>query len=148
MDYTDSGTMITQVLGDDEEVLVAEIYNPLTKITLTTANSETASFIEIRDSNGVSHLETYQKKMVWSERSGRGQWVYTGIAIPRGMVENLVNLGVDAAATALAGALGLTVAAVHHMIGFMGLGWSMGEMLGRALDRNGNGWIGLYSREV
>lgn len=64
MDYTDSGTMITQVLGDDEEVLVAEIYNPLTKITLTTANSETASFIEIRDSNGVSHLETYQKK--WS----------------------------------------------------------------------------------
>lgn len=27
-------------------------------------------------------------------------------------------------------------------------GWSFGELLGQALDRNGNGWVGLYKRTV
>ncbi|HGA1114152.1 hypothetical protein Q7W24_11045 [Streptococcus suis] len=144
----ENNNVITQVLDENRNIIVAEVYNTLENSFVTTSSDSSSVYLEITDEYGQSNLSVYSKTLVRVPRTIRGEWVYTGVAIPRAAIDNLTNLGVDAMVVGIGGLFGIGAAAVNQLLAFMGTGWSMGEMVGRALDTNGNGWVGLYKRSV
>lgn len=144
----DKGNKITQILDEQGNILVAEIYNISDNTFITTSSDSDNAYIETTDTQGHSKITTYKKENIRVPRTVTEDWVYTGIAIPRGAIDNLVNLGTDAAFVAIGGLFGIGVASVNQLFATMGLGLSLGEMTGRALDVNGNGWIALYKRPI
>lgn len=144
--FDEEGHLITQILDENDNILVSEIYKIDDNTFITTSSDSKNSYLETTDRYGQSNLSVYKKEKIRVSRDVVGNWSYTGIAIPRGAVDNAVNLGAEAALSYIGGLFGITAAAVNQILAFAGVGWSLGEMMGRALDTNGNGWIALYTR--
>ncbi|MBI0907780.1 hypothetical protein [Streptococcus uberis] len=135
---------ITDITG---VVLVAEVINENDGTIVTTASDSNSVYIEETNQFGQVSLSTYEKELIRVRRAIRGQWQYTGIAVPTKTLTRIANMGVGAGTAALASIFGISIASVNAILSDVG-GWSFGELLGQALDRNGNGWVGLYKRTV
>ncbi|WP_460057017.1 Blp family class II bacteriocin [Pseudolactococcus yaeyamensis] len=76
-------------------------------------------------------------------------WSYTGVAVGVNLLGYLIDAAGGYAAGALAGALGITVNAAGKLLGgYASNKVGLGSSVARALDKNGNGWVGLDRRDV
>lgn len=177
-DTIDGSEKISTIVDSTGNILVAEIYNEDTDTVITTTSTGSEAIIEktvngvttrevfkysevpegiIVSENTFTSSNNYTTKaMAFRPNKGSqinlmatyGAWTYTGVAIPKGAVSSLTNMGYSAFAASVGGLFGIGTGAANAMLAFMGVGGSVGEIAANALDTNGNGWIGLYRRTV
>lgn len=174
----DGSEKISTIVDSSGNILVAEVYNEDTDTVITTTSTDSEAIIEktvngvttresfkyseipegsIISENSSASSSNYTAKAI-AYRPGKksqfklmaiyGAWTYTGVAIPKGAVSSLTNMGYSAFAASVGGLFGIGTGAANAMLAFMGVGGSVGEIAANGLDTNGNGWIGLYRRTV
>lgn len=146
--YFEDNKIVTTLIDSNGVVLATDIYDLLTHTIIATASSDTQSIIETTDVDGLVSRQFFEKIKTFVPvlRYVYDGWQYTGLAIPSGAVASLGNLAFGALVSGVAGLFGVAVATINSVLAFMGIGWSTGEMLARALDTDGNGWVALYKR--
>lgn len=174
----DGSEKINTIVDSSGNILAAEVYNEDTDTVITTTSTDSEAIIErtvngvttrevfkysdipegsiVSESSFTSSNNYTAKAMAFKPNKGvqvqlmsiYGPWTYTGVAIPKGAVSSLTNMGYSAFAASVGGLFGITTGAANAMLAFMGVGGSVGEIAANGLDTNGNGWIGLYRRTV
>ena len=174
----DGNEKISTVTDTSGNILVSEVYNEDTNTTITTTSTDSAAIIEktvngrttrevfeylktpernVISENSFLSTKQYSPKIMSFKQNKNfefrlmaiyGKWTYTGVAIPKGAVSSLTNMGYSAFAASIGGLFGISTGAANALLAFMGVGASIGEIAANALDTNGNGWIGLYRRSV
>ncbi|MFA9492377.1 hypothetical protein [Streptococcus sp. E17BB] len=146
--YFENNYIITMLVGENGIVLATDIYNLETHDMISSTSVNNRSIIETTDNTGLVSRQEFVKESVGRTgfRHVYDDWQYTGLAVPAGAVANLANAGFTATTAFLAGWFGVAVSVIHGILAFMGIGWSIGEMLATSLDTDGNGWIALHKR--
>ena len=174
----DGSEKINTIVDSSGNILAAEVYNEDTDTVITTTSTGSEAIIEktengvttrevfkysevpegniISESSFTNSNNYTTKATAFKPNKGvqvqlmaiYGPWTYTGVAVPKGAVSSLTNMGYSAFAASVGGLFGITTGAANAMLAFMGVGGSVGELAANGLDTNGNGWIGLYRRTV
>lgn len=158
----DGVTKIRQLVDKNQNVLAAEISNPTTSEVLAVKRTATEVIVEktTKGYNGQYEVNTEHHSLATIEentdtlsnitpRNHYTAWRYTNIAVGVNVFAVVTNLATSALVTFVAGVFGITTLAADALLEYMGAkGLSSGEALASALDTSGNGWIGLYVREI
>lgn len=78
-------------------------------------------------------------------------WQYTGVAVPTWLAGYAIDAAASFGASAVVGAFGLTINTLRRLAGLGSLSlaaFDFGGRVARALDKNGNGYIGLHYRGI
>ncbi|EMF0156402.1 hypothetical protein [Enterococcus hirae] len=157
----DGDTKISQLLDENLNAVATEISNPTTSEILAVKRTDKEVIVEKTikgyDGNYVVNTEHFAYATIdestnpinISPRYYYTPWRYTNIAVGTNLFSFLTDLSVGAVVAFTANVFGITAKAADLLLGYMGAkGLSTGEAIAAALDTNGNGWIGLYVREM
>ncbi|WP_430616807.1 hypothetical protein IGJ66_000585 [Enterococcus sp. DIV0176] len=160
----DGATKISQLVDENQNVLATEISNPVTSEVLAVTRTAKEVIVEktIKGYNGeyntqIKHfaLAVINENVDVNETSSISPryhytpWRYTNLAVGADLFAFLTDLSLTAVVAFTANVFGITLKAADWLLGYMGAkGLSTGEALASALDTSGNGWIGLYVREM
>lgn len=163
--FVENNEQIVQLLDKNNNVLAAEITNLQTLETLAVTRTVNEVIVEKKEKNNDGEYrqitEKYPLIVENSEENGlddlsnnllRLKYTslsYTNLAVGKNVFASLVNIGIAALITFTAGVFGIGTAAADFLLEYMGAyGLPSGAAIASALDTSGNGWIGLYVREV
>lgn len=158
----DGDTKISQLLDTNMNVLAAEISNPTTSEVIAVKRTATEIIVEktTKGYDGQYEVSTEHHSLATIEentdilssvtpRNHYTAWRYTNIAVGVNVFAVVTNLGLSALVTFTAGVFGITTLAADALLEYMNAkGLPTGSALASALDTSGNGWIGLYVREM
>jgi hypothetical protein len=76
-------------------------------------------------------------------------WQYTNVAVSVGTLAFLIDAGAGLVGGVVAKSLGITLNAATSLLGeYASNKAGVGNQVAKFLDKNGNGWVGLYTRDV
>lgn len=163
--FYEDGSQINQLLDENDNVIAAEIFDVKTSETLAVTRTSNEVIVEktTKGYNGQNNVSTEKYPLMLmtnndstpadhlniSPRLQYTAWEYTNLAVGVNLFSTLVNIGTAALITFTAGVFGIATVAAEFLLEYMGAyGLSSGAAIADALDSSGNGWIGLYVREV
>ena len=160
----DGATKISQLVDENQNALATEISNPVTSEVLAVTRTATEVIVEKTTKGYNGEYDTQTKHFALAAINENGDvndissispryhytaWQYTNLAVGANLFAFLTDLSVGAVVAFTANVFGITAKAADWLLGYMGAkGLSTGEALAAALDTSGNGWIGLYVREM
>lgn len=160
----DGNTKITMLIDENQNVLATEISNPVTSEIVAVTRTATEVIVEktIKGYNGEYDTQTHHFSLAAlnengdindissiSPRNHYTAWRYTNLAVGTAVFSLLTDVSFGAVVSFFAGIFGITAKAAEWALGYMGAkGLSTGDAIARVLDTSGNGWIGLYVREL
>lgn len=163
--FDENNEHIIQLLDRNNNVLAAEVTNLQTLETMAVTRTGSEVIVEEKEKNNDGEYrqitEKYPLIVENSEKNGLDDlsnnllrlkytsWNYTNLAVGKNIFGSLVNIGIASLITFTAGVFGIATIAAEFLLEYMGAyGLSSGAAIASALDTSGNGWIGLYVREV
>ncbi|MGL9748947.1 hypothetical protein [Enterococcus sp. DIV0170] len=163
----ENGNTITEILGENGEVIVSKIINNETQETETTTNTGSSVVVEKsslnEDGTMTINKEVYElipeSELTIATDQDQGnrpmpriyydKWSYTGFAVSRAAFSTLVDFSVAGIVGKVAAVLRISRGAADYLVGYMGAKYSSsGTVLAKHLDSNGNGYVALYKRGV
>lgn len=169
--YEEDGNTVIEYLDKDSNVILLEIVNNETQKKTSITRTESAAVVQESEKNSnneyevktikspVKYIESEQSSDLSSkENSGMslqyvgrrkrtyGPWFYTNVAVGRRVVEAIANFGVSSLVASIAALFSIPTGGASFLLSYMGAYVSTGAALGKALDTNNNGWVGLHRR--
>lgn len=167
--YSVDGYFVTELLDEENNVIVSEIINSLTGSYTTVTSNVNGVIIETGEADSSDSIALNRETFKFNNREslfinapqliipnpaagypvyGWGPWEYTGLAVGKKVFAATVALPTEAIFSYVAAIFGINPTAASHLISYMGAWGLTGDALADHFDTNGNGWIGLYKRKL